>query len=348
MGLFDKKEHRVGDNSSHNNQAGRDIIITGLSYNEAKEIALDVYHANFYKLSLEVKELVDSRAQEFIDDYIEKAVQKKISMDEFKNPDYQYIFYKAQESYIRNGKADLKDTLQYILLKRAEVPDFSLKQIVLNESIEVVHKLTSAQIDIITILFILNHTIGLDVANLQTLYNYLDEKFKFLDGKQITTVNSNVQHLNFLGCTTATLMPNTLPDRLKETYSGIFCKGFSKEIFDYFIKNNPEFKDISLIPCINDNSKFQINCVNFYKVFSSKFSKKSLENLKNFQNPYLMSSDEIEKLIKENYSNYDFLMKIFNFYSGLDLTSVGIAVAIANLSQHSIDFNLDVWINEFK
>ncbi|MGL5622121.1 MAG: LPO_1073/Vpar_1526 family protein [Cetobacterium sp.] len=347
MRIFDKKKHEIGDNSNNNNQAGRDIIINnGVSFSEAKEIALDVYHANFYKLSSEVKGIVDLRAQEFIDDYIKKAIQNKTSMNEFKNPDYQYIFYKAQESYIRNGKEDLKNTLQHILLKRAEVSDFSLKQIVLNESIDIVHKLTPAQINIISILFILNNSIRLKVVNLKTLYNYLDEIFKFLDNKQITAVDSNIQHLNFLGCTTSTLMTSNLINRLKATYSGVFYKGFTKDSFENFIKDNSEFKDINLIPCINDNSKFQIDSVNIYYDFSKKFSKQSLDKLKNFQDSYLMSEYEIEKLVKENYSQYDFVMKIYNFYSSLSLTSVGIAIAIANLTQHSMEFDLDVWINE--
>ena len=59
-----------------------------------------------------------------------------------------------------------------------------------------------------------------------------------------------------------------------------------------------------------------------------------------------MSEYEIEKLVKENYSQYDFVMKIYNFYSSLSLTSVGIAIAIANLTQHSMEFDLDIWINE--
>ena len=146
MGVFDNKESIIGDNSNNNNQAGRDInIYGGISYSDARNIALDVYRSNFYKLSSEVREIIDERAKLFIDDYIKKAVQNNIPVDEFKNPDYQYIFYKAQEGYIRSGRDDLKDILQQVLLKRAKEPDFSLKQIVLNESVNIVNKLTIAQ-----------------------------------------------------------------------------------------------------------------------------------------------------------------------------------------------------------
>lgn len=267
---------------------------------------MDVYRTNFYKLSSEVRKIIDERAKLFIDDYIKKAVQNNIPMDEFKNLDYQYIFYKAQEGYIRSGWDDLKDILQQVLLKRAKEPDFSLKQIVLNESVNIVNKLTIAQIDIITILFILNHCVNRAVKDYETLYFYLNKTFIFINNRKLTVVSSNIKHLIFLGCANTNIDGIDLISSLIDTYPGIFSVGFTREKFESFLIDNPEFKGIPIIRCGNNKYKFQINSSDIYTVFSTRYSRQSLDKLVYFQNSYLMTNEEVESLLKKKFINLIF------------------------------------------
>lgn len=55
-------------------QAGRDLTINthGLSYTEAKEVALDVFRANFVQLVGEAREAARIRAEEITESFLRK------------------------------------------------------------------------------------------------------------------------------------------------------------------------------------------------------------------------------------------------------------------------------------
>ena len=63
-------------------QAGGDVQITrvGMSYSEVRDVALDVFKANFYQLAGVAADTASARAQEVTDDFLaklEKAKRKK-------------------------------------------------------------------------------------------------------------------------------------------------------------------------------------------------------------------------------------------------------------------------------
>ena len=65
------QSQKSGD-SSFSIQAKTISITTGITYSEAKEIALDVFKTNFIQLKGEALQLVDARAEELLTSYLEK------------------------------------------------------------------------------------------------------------------------------------------------------------------------------------------------------------------------------------------------------------------------------------
>lgn len=64
-----------GDNSTNTTVAG-DVNISGITYSEAREIALGVFKANFFDLSIEAKQKADVRVEEITDKVIEQKIKK--------------------------------------------------------------------------------------------------------------------------------------------------------------------------------------------------------------------------------------------------------------------------------
>ena len=68
--LMSKQEQKSGDGSANIQVAG-DVVV-GLSVNEVRQLALDVFKANFYDLGGVGKQIVVTRVEEITDAIIKK------------------------------------------------------------------------------------------------------------------------------------------------------------------------------------------------------------------------------------------------------------------------------------
>ncbi|KAA6340628.1 hypothetical protein EZS27_011517 [termite gut metagenome] len=162
--------------------------------------------------------------------------------------------------------------------------------------------------------------------------------------------DSLYQHLEYTGCGSISLGESRIEQILSTTYKGLFCKGFTKEQFE---KSGTLFQRFStlIIPCLQDNSKFQLNAMND-EVLENQSKKleivqEELNMVKPFMNNYQMSSTEIKELIKSQGDYINNLLDIWDnsSFKNMTLTSVGIAIAIANLRRKTgITIDLGIWI----
>lgn len=195
-----------GDKST-NNQAGRDINVThqyeGLSYQDVKEISLDVFKNNFYKLSEGASAEVDRRAEILINSILEKLKSLEITeerlTDKIKNPDVQYALITAQKQYVRSGEENSLEMLTELLAQRFSVNEESLKKIVINEAIECVSKITLNQIHNLTLLFIVKSTKSSHIDNFIKLLNDFSIKAGHISNQSIDFY----EHLQYAGLLTS-------------------------------------------------------------------------------------------------------------------------------------------------
>lgn len=195
-----KYEQHGGEHSV--NLQGENVHYHGITYRDAKEIAQDVFEKNFRELSDEAGEIATQRANEVLDQIMGKLqkIEEK-SLESFKDPDVQYQIFNVQKEYARNGDKDLADMLTDLLVERVKESDRNLKQILLNESMSVLPKLTSPQINILTWIFLLRRVINPNVENLSHLQNFFQEIYTPipLEPEELR-LEANYMHLQYAGC----------------------------------------------------------------------------------------------------------------------------------------------------
>ena len=70
--MLNREQQQQGGEGATAVQAGGSVIITqvGLSYSEVRDVALDVFRANFYQLAGPAMETAKARAQEITEDFL--------------------------------------------------------------------------------------------------------------------------------------------------------------------------------------------------------------------------------------------------------------------------------------
>ena len=137
------QKQEAGDGST--NLQGQSIIVNqGISYSDAKDIALDVFKANSLELSREAAITAADRAEKLADDFLENLNEKhKDSIKNLSQPAMQIALFDAQKAYAITGDEELESLLVDILVERATEDTRTIKQITLDESLKVAPKLTT-------------------------------------------------------------------------------------------------------------------------------------------------------------------------------------------------------------
>lgn len=347
--IKDKTQNQESGDYSANYQAGT-INQYGLSYSEVKEVALDVFKNNFITLSEQANRIARERAEELVDDFLNEIKEKNPALlNSVQEPSMQSALYSAQKSYAITGDKNVADMLVDILVDRADQTERNLRQIVLDESLEVVPKLTNEQLDILTIVFILRYSRQQGLSSLEKFKQYLETSIKpFTDN--LTKENSSYQHIEYCNCGAVSIAVIDIENIFSRHYKGLFCRGMEQEEFE---KNYGEISGYQnlLIQCLHDSTKLQVNALDNEvlkkRIEEEELSEKAAENLTNFFDSNVMNNNEIKDyLIKQG----DFMERLFDVWGNSEmkattLTSVGIAIAQANFKRktgESID--LSIWI----
>lgn len=349
--INDKNLKQEGGEQSTNFQGQTVNVYHGITYSDAKEIALDVFKTNFIHLKNEAAQIAAERAEEITENILNKLNDKNPErIQEFQQPAMQDALFTAQKEYAKSGDKDLGDLLVDIIVDRAGVPKRSMLQIVLDESLLIASKLTIEQLDTLTINFLLIKTRRMIIRNFNDFKDYLN-RFIFPFTDNLTSEHEHYNYLEYLRCghIRAGNFGN-LENNLRETYKGFFSKGFTED------EIKAEFEDLTilraiLIPCFHDSRKLQIG------VFDDETLKQRADQLgiaeeqKNkltsFFNKTTMTGAEIKTLL----INLDQRMnKIFetwqnSSFKSFELSHVGIAIGHANYRRRTAEtMDLSIWI----
>jgi len=199
--LSKDQSQEVADGSTAIQAAGNVTIITsGLTYSDVRGVALDVFEANFYKLSEVAMGTAKTRAEEVIEKFISKLQKEHPKgLERANDPDFQYALYTVEREYARTGDKDLGDLLVDLLVDRSKQEQRNILQIVLNESLETAPKLTEQQLAALAVIFMFKYTERRGMGNHQVLGTFLDDAIQPFVGKLVKT-DTCYQHLDFCGC----------------------------------------------------------------------------------------------------------------------------------------------------
>lgn len=336
--IGDRSQTQTAGDHSNNIQA-QNVYVTGLSATEAREIALDVFKANFLTLSKDAVDTALARAEALNASFIEKSAQGSDPsvFDELRSPGMQLTLLSAQKEYARTGEKITEDLLVSLLSERLKTKQRNLRQIAIEEAVSVVSKLTDKQVDILTLNVLLNDHY-LNPPNEQTLKHYVSEIVQFK--AEINWRSADISHLQFTGCAIkAQQSQKGLDLRLKTIYPGLFPKGFSLEEFSQKIPGHEEFLDL-LLPHPHMSGKLMFNCPTVDGI-NAFFSQRGLDNsrkkpLFDFQREGSLSTKEIQSYLSSIDPQIEFIFKFDNHsVRDIELTPVGMAIAAANYQRRT-------------
>lgn len=263
--INDQVQKRQGGDSSTNLQGQSIVINQGISYSDARDIALDVYRSNFIQLSNDAAELARNRAVELTDCFLQKLKEtNEAAIEEMKQPAMQAALYEAQKQYAKSGDHELEYMLVDILVQRASTSERSTKQIVLDEALEVVSKLTNQQLNILSLNFSLTRLFRNNINNLESLINYIRTEVLIFVDKNVDYHQSWFEHLAYSGCVTLLDASSykSIPELMLNQYPAMFQNGFEKEEFEGFIgKPMSDFNQLLMV-CFHTINLYQFNLIN--------------------------------------------------------------------------------------
>lgn len=350
--INDKNLKQEGGEQSTNLQGQNVNIYNGISYSDAKEIFQDLFKSNFLHLKNEAAEIAQERAEEITDKFLTNLTEKSPeSFDEFKEPAMQDALFTAQKEYAKSGDSDLGDLLVDILVDRAQTQSRNMLQLVLDESLKIAPSLTVAQLDTLTLNFLLLRTISRGLRNFKALEEMIKRDIEpFVDN--LLTDQNQYNYLEFHRCGhVRTGSYGNLEANWLKSYKGLFSKGLDQEAIKIIIENFDQYPQL-IKPCMHDGSLLQVAVMDDVMLDKEMERLKVADDIKpkikQVFNQATMNANEVkELLIKTN----PCLQKVFDTFTNsrfnkFELSSVGIAIAHANYRRRTGQtLDLSIWIN---
>lgn len=226
--IGNKQEISAGSEST-NIQANKITVIqqNNLSYQEVRQVAMDVFKSNFYDIGDKATQVATKRSEEIINKYIEELQKKSpLSIQNTQDPDVRYSLYEAQKSYARDGNIKKSELLVNLLVERTAIKQHSFETIVLNEALITVPKLTLEQINILSLIFIVK---DIYLKNDPPFEFYYDTFFdKYLDTIEIPDGRIFYEYLVYVGCITAEQYTEKLKSSIEQFNSRPNFSSFPK------------------------------------------------------------------------------------------------------------------------
>jgi hypothetical protein len=321
------------------------------SHRDAKEIALEVFNSNFITLTEEAAGIVKERAEEITNKIISKVIERHPeAIAEFKQPGMQYALFTVQKQYVISGDVNLGDLLVEIIAERANQPRRNILQIVLDESLHIVHKLTNEHLDTITINFLLTETRRTDLKSYDDFCNYIITIIsKF--AKDLTSEPTCYDYIGYSGCGhIGNDSHGELDAILRKNYKSFFSAGFTKEEFEAVLGDFEEHKEL-ITKCLHDPDKFQ------FQAYDDEMLATMLREKGRSDDDIKTATELFDKTTMHAYIVKNVIMsispimeKVFSVWAGsplksLKLTNVGVAIAHANYRRRTGEtLDLSMWV----
>lgn len=319
----------------------------GSSYGEIRQIFLDLFRLNFDQLTGEAARIAQERAEAITEAFLEKLrTDFPDAIERFRQPGNQRALYRVQEAAACSEDESLNELLVDLLVSRVNEGSRTLKQLVLDEALRTVPKLSVAQINALSWIFYFRYTRSVALSYETALAQLAGQMSKyFADLQPLASSEMALRHLEYAGCVAISIGSIEAGKVLADTYFGIFSRGISPhavtaEMRPAFLESRSES---GLIYCpVSDGESLNAYLARLGLSEHMPAIKSTLVAAK------LNPSEVLDKISGVNaglgaaFSLWDdTLMKNAN------VTSVGTAIGHANLALKS-DFatSLDVWISE--
>ena len=230
--MVEISNQKSGDNST-NLQAGGGIIVNNnaIALYSIEEVSKQLLGSVFGELPDETKTQITQNQKSYFEaltENLQKIIKDSSDLKKvIDSPDFQYISKKASISASRSSSTDLHKNLSSLIVQRVNFGDEDLKRIVYNEAITTIDKLTTDQLKILTLCFLLKRTKLSGLTNIEQFKQYLDQRIKpFIDFKR---TRAEFEHLAYTGCASISVAGHDIIELFKGNYPDIFKEGGNHE-----------------------------------------------------------------------------------------------------------------------
>lgn len=345
---------KSGDDST-NLQAGRDIVVNAgnsIALYSIEEVAKQLMGSVFGELPDETKKQIEANQKSYFQALSENLGKIIKQNDELKkvidSPDFQYISKTASISASRSSSEELHKNLSSLITHRINNNDEDLKRIVYDEAITTIGKLTTDQLKIVTLCYLLKYTSYGGIVSWEAYKNYLNSHIKPFLGFKNT--NAEFQHIEYAGCGSIGIGSWDVLNIHRQQYSFLFLNLVEKDQIDTLNIAHEIKKEIIALDAKEDKYflrfKNKTDLENYLK--EKSVDEEIAKKLVSIYESHIKNNDEIKKKIIEETSIGKELLELWekSNLKHLSLTSVGITIGASYFEQTTGEkIDISIWIN---
>lgn len=346
--MKDQIHKQEGGDNSTNFQAEVVNIQYGISLTEAKAIANEVFQQNFIQLKGDAANIAIERATKITDQFLKKLEKNQHLLSNFSDPGVQDSMFNVQKEYAKSGDADLGNILVDLLMERAGSTGRTILQISLDEAIKTVPKLTTGQLDAISLNFLITK-VKKDITSLKDFGIYLNDYF-LVFAETAANTHFDLKHIVSQGCGILNAGSwKSLEEFMISRYPGILQKGINKENLGE-VFSIPGYEKI-LMRCFHDPEMFQFRCLNKETreiiLNQLKVGDELKNRIANLFDSSIMNKIETGTLMTKLKPEISKLITMWEKSTSrhIELTSLGTTIAVSHCRNKIDGFsNLNQWL----
>ncbi|WCL54289.1 LPO_1073/Vpar_1526 family protein [Gimibacter soli] len=330
-------------------QSGRDTNL-GVSPEQMRQI-VETLADQMPKYAAIAAEIVEARLKTFEEKIMDRfSTSESANPKAFSDPDFQYLLGKSQQAFARSGDQLTADVLVDLIAERSLQAERSRLTLSLNDAVERSALLTKNEFAELSLAFLLRFTRKLGLTNFRALVENLKETSSPLL-KDISRESSSYSYLAAQACASVEIGTINFMDMMSGTYGGLISLGTPRKKFAAILGENFESDYPGIIVgCINGGTAFQADALNLESLVE-RMRKYSIEDkAKQVWNAHMEGVMNQEQFVENGKKYFDELPHLVELWQTtplkhLELTSVGIAIAYANLKRvSSFSADLSIWI----
>ncbi|MFJ6558587.1 LPO_1073/Vpar_1526 family protein [Streptomyces sp. NPDC091412] len=356
-----RQKQRSGDGST-NIQAH--VVQYGVSYDDAKAIAMDVFKENFSKLSQGAHRVAIERADEFTMNYLSELHDRQPqAIGNIEDPGVQSDILEAQAGFAKSGDQDLGEVLVDVLVDRTARTDRTTATLALSAAITTAQKLTSSHFAALSALFVFKQLKLFGMIHHEQLYLMITQLLGSAKDAMMRLSDSDIQYLAALGCLTISIGAAPIHQGLQQAYPGLFSDGFDISSAPATLSGAPEDGPESVVRKLKDTpavaasprdpTKFQVAAADNESLHKILEANGLLEYETVLRQTLTARPLHGDAIVAEMREHNPALGEIADAYDAASLpnctnTAIGTAIAHANLRKATggaFVSPLDIWIS---
>lgn len=341
-------KNQKGGDSSQNIQ-GHNVTVNVINVVQSvKDIAPQILESSFGELSQQSKEEARQHQDDFVQNFQSKLEKIAGNIDELQKavnkPDFQYMAKKSLIAAGRIDSAEKRKLLASLLGDRLNTKtDFG--EIVYNEALETIPKLTDRQIKMIALFCDISAITGKSMTTWEE-FN-ADKKKMFEFALPVHFQHSDLQHIAYSGCGATSPFETTLVEAIKEKNENLFLNPIKP--------GEPEFTEIKNTNLVgffvekDGNLYFRTTKKRFEEVIKNVNGADPLitEKIRKLYDMKVMNDEEAKENLRVNCFMASELIDAWNNkrLKHLSLTSVGMIIGVSVIEEITRNkINKDEWL----